>query len=194
MRKAAAALVTAFLTMSIVSCAAAPEVLPGSPLQSTPPSDMLFIDGPIYTSIEQLAAEASLVVTGRFGARTAETTERALLGGEGEGLPLELWEFTIDEVVEGAGAGIGVRIEVIQVGVDADGAVRPAAEGASALLFLTPYSTAGMYAISGLGAGAAYLDGDRNLVAPRGVDPALARELEETSRDELQAVIAEELG
>lgn len=60
-----------------------------------------------------------------------------------------------------------------------------------ALLFLSPSAGRQVYSIVGLGAGAAYLDGATALEAPPGVDPALEREIEESSRDELDAVIAD---
>jgi hypothetical protein len=48
--------------------------------------------------------------------------------------------------------------------MNVDGAMRPAVDGASAVLFLNPYPS-GAYSIVGLGAGAVYVDAKGELFA-----------------------------
>jgi hypothetical protein len=132
-----------------------------------PEQQVIIIDGPEYTSVDQLAAAATLVVNGHFVAEVTAVSEGELNGRQAGGLPMELWSFVIDEVISGDADLLGSTIQVSQLAVDADGAVRPATADATALLFLKPYPS-GAFAIVGLGAGTIYVDDDGLLTVPDG--------------------------
>jgi len=112
------------------------------------------VDGPVVTGIDELVASSSSVVAGTFLAEAGVTSEGEIIAhsGDAAGLPLTLWRFRVDRVVEGAESLAGTTIRVAQTpGVD--GTIASASAGLDAVVFVNPYPGTDVYAVAGLGAG-----------------------------------------
>ncbi|MGC3995163.1 MAG: hypothetical protein QM779_13790 [Propionicimonas sp.] len=181
------AAVVATASLLLAGCSSSLATSPGT-ANSNGEQRIVSVDGPEFGSVEQLAAEADLVVKGHFGARSEAVTEGALNGGDWEGLPMELWGFVVDEVVAGDETLAGTTIQVSQVTTDVDGAIRPASDGASAVLFLKPYPS-GAYAIVGLGAGTIFVDESGDLSVPDDVPATLEKDVEKLTSATVERTI-----
>lgn len=160
--------------------------------ESAQDEEMIYVDGPDFDSIGQLADASTIVVRGTFGSRDATASEGELNAATWDGLPMELWSFVIDDVLAGEGAAAGDSIQVSQLAVEADGATRPAATGRDAILFLKPYPVKATYAVVGLGTGAIAIDEAGELTAVSEDDhTAVADSLDGTSLQALQDEVTE---
>lgn len=183
------AVITTATAMLLAGCSSTPTPA-AAPEPASGDQKIVFVDGPQYESVEELAAEASVIVSGHFGARSEAVTEGELNRADWEGLPMELWEFVVDDVIAGDTPLAGTTIKVSQVAAKIDGAVRPAAEDAAAVLFLKPYPS-GAYAIVGLGAGTIYVDDDGKTSVPDDVPGALEESVTKLSPSAIEDRIEE---
>ena len=162
-----------------------------TPGQSTSPTDpegvgLVFVDGPTFGSIAELAEKADVVVEGRFGVALGNESEADLNAGGGDGLEFELWSFVPDKVIRGSLAQL--TINVSQVAFHVEGAARPAEEGRRAILFLKRYPD-GDFAIVGLGVGAFVVAADGSVSALPEATPELAAQVRGLSDDQVIAEI-----
>jgi|GEM_PF-667719 len=144
------------------------------------------VDGAVPMSIDELAAESSLVVAGTFVEEVETTSEGDIIGQGGDpgGLPLVLWSFTVDRVVDGAESLAGTTIQVTQApGVE--GYTASASEGLEAVVFLNQYPGTDVYAVAGLGAGV-LADTEDGLRAANATTEDLRRDV--AAHDTLDAV------
>jgi hypothetical protein len=193
----AAVIVTGFTVTGIVvgtNPGSAPQA--ATPDHSTSPTDtdgtgMVFVDGPTFGSIAELAESAEVIVEGKFGVRVGSETEGSLNVGGDDGLEFELWTFLPDQVIRGSLDS--TPINVSQVATAVEGAVRPAEEGQRAILFLKRYPD-GDFAIVGLGMGALLLAPDGSVsVAPQAT-PELTAQVRGLTKDQVVAEIRSQLG
>lgn len=125
------------------------------------------VDGPIFASVEELAAESDMIVQGQFGNLVGEAFETELDGhGTKEGIPFQLWEFRVDKVVSG-NALAGTIIRVAEPTENVDGGIATATSGRQSILFLRAFFGGNdTYSITGLGQGSLEVKSGGALVAP----------------------------
>lgn len=151
------------------------------------------LDGPSYGSVGDLAAASEVVVIGRFCGSPARVTE-ADLGATFEyknerGLDLDLWDFTVTEVLEGEVDNTIRVTQIVLPGVDSvdradhersdssESAFYTAESGNRAVLFLRAYPDSSAYAVLGLGLGSIEVGPDGALATPVGAPESLAAEV-----------------
>jgi hypothetical protein len=175
----AAVVVTGITVTGIVvgtNPGSAPQAAPSD--HSTSPADtdgtgMVFVDGPTFGSIAELAETAEVIVEGKFGAAVGSESEGSLNVGGDDGLEFELWTFLPDQVVRGSLDRTSINVS--QVATTVEGAVRPADEGRRAILFLKRYPN-GDFAIVGLGMGALIVAPDGSVsIAPQATQKLKAK-------------------
>ncbi|WP_454293671.1 hypothetical protein [Salana multivorans] len=152
------------------------------------------LDGPSYASVSDLVQDpAVVVVAGVFGERPERVSESDLGATfeveDEQGLDLDLWPFTVTEVLVGD-EHVADTIRVTQIVLpesathaeqaqdeDMHGEVAYTAEpGRTSVLFLRPYPNESAYAVLGLGVGSLDVAPDGSITAPpRGIQGSRRR-------------------
>ena len=181
-RSGAATVAAVVLTLSAVSgCSggtpAASQAVQadGVSLSERTDGTLTFVDGPGFESVAALDDASDAVVRGTFVRLTGHASDADIsgTGTSADGLPLDLWQFTVDEVLRGH---VRDTIAVTQVGAGVEGGARTAEPGAQAVLFLRAYDDR-TYAVTGLGVGSFAVAPDGTLAAAPEALPELRDEV-----------------
>lgn len=193
MKRTPAIVFVAAMSMAVLSgCtptgspAASPEGIHFTAGVDSTSDNVSSVDGPLFGSVKELSEVSELVVRGAF-IRSIEKSDDGTLSGAKEpaGLPLEVWSFKVEEVLQGDKSLAGATIRIAQYDftrIKSDDLSNAASADAQAVLFLRGYSDGATYGVVGTGQGALLIDSDGGLLtAPNAID-GLADEIS-TLRD-----------
>ncbi len=139
------------------------------------------VDGPRFASVKELAEMSELVVRGVF-LRSIEKSDDGTLSGARApaGLPIEVWSFKVEEVLQGDKTFTGETIRIAQYDftrIKSGDLSNAASTDAHAVLFLRGYSDGATYGVVGTGQGALLIDSGGGLITAPNATDGLASEI-----------------